>query len=179
MAPRVPSKFQEEEKQELSALQSNSSKTRPQTSGFTSSINTKSKKRKFDDVDDPRLSNYNRSFMAHVEDEAEEEDDDIRQVNARQLERHMKSKKQLYACLTLEGNLLFLLIHNLSCTFIGQIFLPPPNDCTVAFMQQIMCGQKKVSALLGFLFRIQYLTNSQIKVVKVPHLAELSASRIY
>lgn len=75
------------------------------TGGQNSSINTTSKKRKYQDVDDPRLSNYNRSFMQHVEDEAEEEEDDIKQVNAPQLERHMKSKKQLYACLTLEGNL--------------------------------------------------------------------------
>ena len=101
---RGTSKLQEEEKSEMSALQSNSSKTRPKTSGFTSSINTSSKKRKFDNVDDPRLSNYNRSFMQHIEDEAEEEDE-IRQVHARDLERHMKSKKQLYACLTLEGNI--------------------------------------------------------------------------
>ena len=54
-------------------------------------------------MDDSRLSNYNRSFMPQVDDEAEEDDHDIRQVNARTLERHMKSKKQLYACLTLEG----------------------------------------------------------------------------
>lgn len=74
------------------------------TSGFTSSINTTSKKRKFNEVDDPRLSNYNRSFMQHVDDEAEDDESDIRQVNARTLEKHMKSKKQLYACLTLEGN---------------------------------------------------------------------------
>ena len=55
-------------------------------------------------MDDPRLSNYNRSFMTHVDEEAEEEDE-IRQVHARELERHMKSKKQLYDCLTLEGNI--------------------------------------------------------------------------
>jgi hypothetical protein len=101
----ITAKHFEEEKSEATALQSTKSKTRSMTGGQNSSINTTSKKRKYQDVDDPRLSNYNRSFMQHVEDEAEEEEDDIKQVNARQLERHMKSKKQLYACLTLEGNL--------------------------------------------------------------------------
>ena len=74
------------------------------TGAQNSSANTTSKKRKYNEVDDPRMSNYNRSFMAQVDDEAEEDENDLRQVNARQLERHMKSKKQLYACLTLEGN---------------------------------------------------------------------------
>ena len=99
-----PKQF-EEEKSDLSALQSNPSKTRPETSGFLSSSNTTSKKRKYNEIDDSRLSNYNRSFMPRVEDEEEDQENDIRQVNSRTLERHIKSKKQLYACLTLEGML--------------------------------------------------------------------------
>ena len=31
---------------------------------------------------------------------------------------------------------------------LGQIYLPPYSDCSVSFMQQIMCGKKKVSIIL-------------------------------
>ena len=60
-------------------------------------------------------------------------------MHARDLERHMKSKKQLYACLTMEGNPVT------TDSTLGQIYLPPESDCTVVFMQQIMAGKKKVS----------------------------------
>jgi hypothetical protein len=52
------------------------------------------------------MSAYNRRF---VDDEAEEsygEESSApkkKKVNARELEKHMKSKKQLYSCLCIEG----------------------------------------------------------------------------
>ena len=57
-------------------------------------------------MEDGRLSAYNRRF---IDEEAEDSFDEEttgppkNQVNARKLEKHMKSKKQLYACLTIEG----------------------------------------------------------------------------
>jgi len=52
---------------------------------------------------------------------------------------HMKSKKQLYTCLTLEGKVLSLKSLNFD-TFhtwlsIAQIYLPPYGECSVKFMQ--------------------------------------------
>ena len=58
-----------------------------------------------------------------------EDREELKRVNARDLERHMKSKKQLYSCLSMEGkNQLSL---HLS---IGQVYLPPYGDCTITFI---------------------------------------------
>lgn len=72
-------------------------------------------------------------------------------MNARELEMHMRGKKQLYMCLIMEGKcsglimvmfaLLLAIPHHSS---VAQVYLPPENDCTVTFMQLLMSGRKKV-----------------------------------
>ena len=79
-----------------------SSKARPQSSVYSGQVDTSSKKRPRDDMSG-QMSQYN-SYLAQSRDFAEDDNEpDLKRVNANELERHMKSKKQLYACLTLEG----------------------------------------------------------------------------
>jgi hypothetical protein len=67
---------------------------------------------------------------------------DLKRVHARELEQHMKSKKQIYACLSIEGKR-----PNFDSSHFpqAQIYLPPYNDCNLSFLHQIMTGKKKVS----------------------------------
>ena len=49
------------------------------------------------------MSVYDQYVVSHQEARADPNDVQAKRIHARELERHMKSKKQLYACLTLEG----------------------------------------------------------------------------
>jgi hypothetical protein len=65
-----------------------------------------------------------------------------KRIHARELEMHMKSKKQLYACLTLEGKV------HLQLNFNSPNLPAALWECSVTFMQQIMSGKKKVRVWL-------------------------------
>lgn len=52
-------------------------------------------------------------------------------------------------------------------TSLGQLYLPPYDECTVEFMRDLMCGKKRC------------FHNKDIKMVNVPVLPELTAKRIY
>ena len=51
--------------------------------------------------------------------------------------------------------------------FVGQLYLPPYEECTIEFMRDILSGKK------------QAFLNSQMKIIKVPNFAELTASKVY
>ena len=79
-----------------------SSKTGSQTNPFQSMHASTSKKRSRDEISGG-MSVYDQYVVSHQEARADPNDVQAKRIHARELERHMKSKKQLYACLTLEG----------------------------------------------------------------------------
>ncbi len=54
---------------------------------------------------------------------------DIKKIHTRELSQLMKSKKEIYQCLAIEG----------------QFYLPPFDECTIDFVRDLFSGQKKVS----------------------------------
>jgi hypothetical protein len=72
-------------------------------------------------------------------------------VTVDHMRQYFRSRKTLYKILTMEG----------------QLYLPKYNECPLMFLQQLLIGKK-----LCF-------TNSQVKMVKVPVFAELTAKQVY
>ena len=96
------------------------------TNPFTSHPATTSKKRSREEMGN-QMSLYDHAVIGQREAAAHQvsnafrslaEEEGIKRVHARDLEMHMKSKKQLYTCLTLEGKQptqhMLLLCHSLT-----------------------------------------------------------------
>ena len=104
------------EEQKFYDLSSTASKTRGMTNPFISHPATTSKKRKREEMSN-QMSLYDHAVIGQREAMGQQinhafrslaEQEGIKRVHARDLEMHMKSKKQLYTCLTLEGKVLSL-----------------------------------------------------------------------
>ena len=114
------------EEQKFYDLSSKASKTRGMTNPFISHHATTSKKRSRKEMGN-QMSLYDHAVIGQREAAAHQvsnafrslaEEEGIKRVHARDLEMHMKSKKQLYTCLTLEGKQptthMLLLCHSLT-----------------------------------------------------------------
>ena len=85
--------------------------TRAQTTSHVSHPNTTSKKRRHDEISNEELSLYEQVRIGQREQMGQRVHEnrlqaDLRRVNARDLEMHLRSKAQLFACLSLEGKTL-------------------------------------------------------------------------
>jgi hypothetical protein len=99
---KVPDPHQFEEDRYPGQGVGSSSKTRTQTNPYQSLNGSTSKKRARDEISGG-MSVYDQYVVSHQEARADPNDMQAKRIHAWELERHMKSKKQLYACLTLEG----------------------------------------------------------------------------
>lgn len=95
------------EEVKFNAFSSADRQTRAHTTGLASHANTTSKKRRHDEISS-ELSLYEHVRVAQHEQLGQQVHEnrmhaELRRVNARDLEMHMRSKAQLFACLSLEG----------------------------------------------------------------------------
>lgn len=66
-------------------------------------------------------------------------------VSLSDLQPFIKSKRNLYNIIATEGKYCFFTYYQ--STLLGQIYLPPFDECNLQFMKDLMKGKKKVSAL--------------------------------
>lgn len=112
------------------------------------------------DYDDTLQLGGLHSTPHRVQENAQESD--LEEVDISTLAGSVSNKRSLYNIMTIEGKL----IHFLSI-YIGQMYLPPYEECTIDFMKQVLSRKKKV------------LRNSETLPVKVPPIEEFSSKRLY
>lgn len=83
----------------------------------------------------------------------------------------MKSKKQLYACLTLEGK-----THSTDTSFSVNLLA---TDWRMFSYVHAADHEWKEEGKWPLTNSLQFFLNSDVKIVKVPHFVELSSSRVY